>query len=161
MKKEVILAILIGLGMGLFITYGIYRLRTSISNPQVTDLEEATSPSPATTADPALIAIHNPAHGSIQTEKTTTVTGTTTPNSHIVLFVNNTHYISTSDQTGNFSFEVTLTEGANIITIHMLDESGNKAVDERVVVVSSELEELEADTTATETAETTSEENKQ
>lgn len=161
MKKEVVLAILIGLGMGLFITYGVYRLRSSISKPEVTDLSEATSPQPTTASNPALLAIHNPEHGSILVEAATTVTGTTTPNSHVVLFVNNTDYISTSDQTGNFSFEVALTDGANVLSVHVLDENGTSATDERVVVVSDALQELESGEaeTATPAAQTTEEES--
>jgi len=143
MKKEVILAILIGLGMGLFITYGVYRVKSAVADKPTTDLETAIDPTPATTNTPALIAIHNPEHGSIQTEKATTVTGTTTQNSHVVLFVNNTDYISTSDETGNFTFEVDLTTGANYLITHVIDTSGSGAIDERVIIVSSALEELE------------------
>lgn len=143
MKKEVILAILIGLGMGLFITYGVYRVKSSITTPPVTDLEEATDASPTTTATPALIAIHNPEHGQVQTESTITVTGTTTQEAYVVLFVNDIEYISTADETGNFSFEVELDDGVNYITIHVIHNDGTTAQDERVVVVSTALVDLE------------------
>ena len=33
MRKEVLLAIFIGLGLGLFITYGVYQARLSLNNP--------------------------------------------------------------------------------------------------------------------------------
>lgn len=160
MKKEVILAILIGLGMGLFITYGVYRVRTSITTPPVTDLEEATDASPTTTATPALIAIHNPEHGQVQSESTTTVTGTTTENAYVVLFVNDEDFISTADETGNFSFEVDLEDGVNYITVHVIHNDGTTAEDERIVIVSSALEDLEtvASEEATDSAETTEEE---
>ena len=153
MKKEVILAILIGLGMGLFITYGVYRVKSSIVAQPVTDLEEATDPTPSTTSTPALIAIHNPDHGHIQTEATSTVTGTTTENSFVVLFVNNTDYISTSDETGNFTFEVELEAGVNFLVTHVINTAGSSATDERIVIVSDALELLEEpDPEATEAA---------
>lgn len=157
MKKEVILAILIGLGMGLFITYGVYRVKNSITTPPITDLEDATDPTPTTTATPALIAIHNPENGLVTTETEITVTGTTTENAHVVLFVNEVDYISTSDETGNFSFEVSLSQGVNYIQVYVITIDGTTAVDERVVVVSSALAELESqeDETATQSAETT------
>lgn len=154
MKKEVILAILIGLGMGLFITYGVYRVKSSITTPQVTDLDEATEASPTTTATPALIAIHNPEHGRVQTESKTTVTGTTTEDSYVVLFINNVDYISTSDETGNFSFEVELEDGVNYITVHVVKHDGSTATDERIVIVSDVLADLEAPE-ASDSAETT------
>lgn len=150
MKKEVILAILIGLGMGLFITYGVYRVRSSISAPPTTDLEDATGASPTTTSTPALIAIHSPEHGRVQSDASTTVTGTTTENAHVVLFVNNTDFISTSDATGNFSFDVDLDDGVNYLTVHVINTDGSTATDERVVIVSDALEKLE--TAETETA---------
>ncbi|NCN51092.1 MAG: hypothetical protein GW762_01580 [Candidatus Pacebacteria bacterium] len=154
MKKEVILAILIGLGMGLFITYGVYRVKSSIATPQVTDLEQATDASPTTTATPALIAIHNPEHGKVQSESTITVTGTTTENAYVVLFVNDDDSISTSDDTGNFSFEVDLEDGVNYITVHVVKNDGTTATDERIVIVSDALDTLE-NPEATESAETT------
>jgi len=154
MKKEVILAILIGLGMGLFITYGVYRVKSSIATPQVTDLEQATDASPTTTATPALIAIHNPEHGKVQSESTITVTGTTTENAYVVLFVNDDDSISTSDDTGNFSFEVDLEDGVNYITVHVVKNDGTTATDERIVIVSDALDTLE-NPAATESAETT------
>lgn len=160
MKKEVILAVLIGLSMGLFITYGVYRFRTSLTENPTTDLEEATEPSPATASDPALIAIHNPENGTVQTENETTVTGTTSENAHVVLFVNDKDYISTSDATGNFTFTVDLEDGTNILAIHVLNETGTTAVDERIVIVTDLLEEKEVDTDATGSATTTTETTK-
>ena len=129
--------------MGLFITYGVYRVRTAITAPPTTTLEDATEASPSTTTTPALIAIHNPEHGQIVTDPKLTVTGTTTANDHVVLFVNGVSTLSTSDETGNFSFEAELEEDANFITVHVIQTDGTTTTDERVVVLSSALEDLE------------------
>lgn len=139
MKKEVIIAILVGLSMGLIITFGVYRVSSKISEPPETNLTEENTDAEAT-ASAAVIALHSPEDGTVQTETEQTVTGTTTPDSFIVLFVNDQDYISNSDESGNFSFKVELEDGANILRVHVLDAEGNATVEERLVVVSDAFE---------------------
>lgn len=143
MKKEVIIAILVGLTMGLIITFGIYRVTSSITEKPLTDLNTQNLETEAT-ATPTVLALHNPEDGTVQTETELTVTGTTIANSFIVVFVNNEDYISNSDESGNFAIKVTLSQGENIIRVHVLDQEGSATVEERVVVVSDAFEKLEA-----------------
>ncbi|MCB9813607.1 MAG: hypothetical protein H6772_04335 [Pseudomonadales bacterium] len=142
MKKEVLIAIFVGLSMGLIITFGFYRVRTSITDTPTTDLTQDITTG-LETAKPTMLALHSPEDGLIQTENELTVTGTTTPNSFIVLFVNDEDFISNTDDSGNFSFKIELNDGPNILRIHVLDESGETTVEERLVVVSDELEKAE------------------
>ncbi|PIR61641.1 MAG: hypothetical protein COY81_01455 [Candidatus Pacebacteria bacterium CG_4_10_14_0_8_um_filter_43_12] len=136
MKKEVLIAILIGFGLGLTITYSIYRLRTAMEDKPQT-IEEIVSTTPSPSADTqSMLAILTPADGSIQTEKTATVAGSTFANAFVVLFVNNTDYTQTSDESGNFSFEVKLDDGSNVLKAHVLNENGEVVTKESVVVVS-------------------------
>jgi hypothetical protein len=143
MKKEIFIAIFVGLSMGLIITFGVYRVKNSLSVTPNTDFIEEDVNSDATPT-PTLLALHSPEDGSIQTEKELTVTGTTIPNAFVVLFVNDTDFISNSDESGNFSFNVELEDGVNIIRIHVLDENGTSSVEERLVVLSSAFDDLEA-----------------
>ena len=136
MKKEVLIAILIGFGLGLTITYSIYRLRTAMEDKPQT-IEEIVSTSPTPSADTqSLLAILSPTDGSIQSENTTTVAGTTLANAFVVLFVNDNDYLQTSDESGNFSFEVKLDDGSNVLKAHVLNENGEVVTKESVVVVS-------------------------
>jgi hypothetical protein len=147
MKKEILIAILVGLGMGLIITFGFYRVRTSITSPPVTDFDQETSQDSAESSPTAsMLALHNPEDGTVQTEEQVTVTGTTIPNTYVVMFVNNDDFISTTDESGNFSFRAKLTNGANVIRVHVVDADGYTIVEERLVVVSDvfKLEEEEA-----------------
>lgn len=137
MKKEVLIAILIGFGLGLTITYGIYRLRTALEDqPQTIADIVSGSPTPSPEVN-SLLAMLTPEDGSIQTEKKTTVAGSTIPNSYVILFVNNSDYIQTSDDSGNFSFDVPLETGSNVLIVHVLNESGEVITKEKVVVVSN------------------------
>ncbi len=147
MKKEILIAILVGLSMGLIITFGVYRVKTSITHhPNNNQLNTQTQEE--ATATPTLLALHSPEDGTVQTTKELTVTGTTTPNSMIVLFVNNQDFISTTDDSGNFSFQVELEEGSNVIRVHVLNNESEAVVEERLVVVSDIFEQEEASNSA-------------
>lgn len=144
MKKEVLLAIMIGLTMGLLITYGIYRVQSAINQPPVTDVLETATESAGTaeTAPPTVIALHSPLQGAVQTDGEVIITGTTIPDSNIVIFINNDETITKSDKSGSFTHNATLESGTNIIRVHVIDAGGNSAVQERVVVVSDIFERL-------------------
>lgn len=144
MKKEVLIAIMIGLTMGLLITYGIYRVQSAINQPPITDVLEESATNSAQVAAPTVIALHSPEQGKVQTTSEVIITGTTIADSFIVVFVNDTEAITTSDRSGSFTYEATLAEGTNIIRVHVIDESGNTATEERVVVVTDLFERLAA-----------------
>ena len=143
MKKEVLIAIFVGLSMGLIITFGVYRVTNTMTEKPVAEFTELTQETQAT-ATPTVLALHNPEDGTIQTETELTVTGTTIANSFIVVFVNDEDYLSSSDESGNFAIKVTLAEGENIIKTHVLDVNGTSVTEERLVVVSDAFEKLEA-----------------
>lgn len=142
MKKEVLIAIFVGLSMGLIITFGVYRVMSSITEKPVAEFVQETQTE--VTATPTVLALHSPEDGIIQTETDLTVTGTTIANSFIVVFVNDEDYISTSDESGNFTIKVELETGENIIRVHVVDVNVAHTVEERFVVVSNAFEKLEA-----------------
>jgi len=138
MKKEIVIAILIGLSLGLFITYGVYQAKTGISTKSDQDQKTlALTPAPNQEFAGELI-LNSPEDGLIQTEKTISVSGTTLPSSFIVVFVGNDENITNSDGSGNFSTGVNLDSGVNIITIVVLDENGRSISVKRTVIVSDE-----------------------
>ncbi len=138
MKKETAVAVLIGLTLGLIITYGVYNARLALTkkpahNKQTAAIQNDTIT--PTSENNQLITLHNPQDGTVQIEKKTTVTGTSTPLQQLVLFVNNTSYIRQSDDAGNFSFEVPLTVGSNILTLTTSDSENRIISVERTVIV--------------------------
>jgi len=137
MKKEVLIAVLIGFGLGLAIMYGLYRVRVAMTDkPQPIEEIVKATPSPTSEAE-TVIALHSPQDGIIQTEKTTTVAGTTLPNAYVVIFVNDQDNITLADESGNFSFVAHLESGSNVIATHVVDNDGNTYTKERVVIVSN------------------------
>lgn len=154
MKKEVLIAILIGFGLGLIITYGLYRMRSSFMQPptQVATLPVEENAGGEETA--SVLALHKPDAGTVQTENTTTVTGTTFPESFVVLFINEDDVIVETDETGNFSYEATLTAGTNVIRAHAVSPEGETYTVERVVVVTDIFTQSPATDSATTDTET-------
>lgn len=138
MKKEIVIAILIGLSLGLFITYGVYQAKTGVSRKTKQDQNTlALTPAPDQEFSGELI-LNSPEDEIIQSETTTSVSGTTLPSSFVVVFVDNDETITTSDESGNFSVEVNLNDGVNIITTIVIDENGRSISDTKTVIVSDE-----------------------
>lgn len=137
MKKEFLLAIIVGLVMGLFITYGVYYSQKSEEQTQIaTTIEELEKiESSADIEVNGLLTIYNPIDESIIEDKSTTVTGKALAQAFVVIFVNDNPIVTQADETGNFSKEVNLKDLANIIRVHAIDESGQDYVVERTVVV--------------------------
>lgn len=151
MRKEILLAIVIGLLVGLVLTYGFYLASSAMRRPPTNSPDSQTTQqqNPDPSAGGALSVV-SPVDESVQTSQRVTIAGTTIANSFVVIFVNEEEHITTADSSGNFSIEAELDLGSNVITIHAIDEDGNKTVVERtVVVVTSETTD-----TATESAST-------
>lgn len=140
MRKEVIIAIVVGLILAFVITVAVNRASQVLKRqPVQTTINEqklgaSTSPEVTTQAS-RILAVHNPKDGLIQPEKSTIVTGSTDPNLPVVLLVNTKEHVSLSDAAGNFSFSVPLTDGANVLTLYVLQNDGTSLTDRRTVIV--------------------------
>ncbi len=137
MRKEVIIAIILGLGLGFVITFGVYRTRAALrTTPTSQQQADALKTPPSLIAPPAEqdLALHNPDDGTITTDSSTVVTGSSEPNVPVVLLVNSTEYLSTADASGNFSFDVPLRDGSNVLTVYVLREDGSSYTDQRTII---------------------------
>ena len=129
MKKEVLIAIIIGFIFGLVITVGIYTARKSLNardqmtNPQSLDQ----SPTGYNSNSTHSINITSPPVYTISDTTEVTITGITTPNSMVAAISTESHHITSADNQGNFSSKVTLDAGENIVKISSYDISGNSA----------------------------------
>lgn len=133
MKKEIIIAILLGLSLGLFITYGLYRSRNSANDKSVPSIQEVLeNPDKANVL--STLVLHSPDDESIVSESEITIAGDTQPNNFVVIFVNEENFITTADDAGAFSISAELEDGSNVILIHSVDEDGKETVEERMVV---------------------------
>ena len=159
MRKELLLAIFIGMAMGLIITFGIYQSRENTRenrNHQTDNLVKQQANDDL--KENSQLSITTPEENLLVDQEKLIVSGNTNSNSFVVIFVNNQENISTSDESGNFSLEVTLDEGGNLIEIYSLDEDGNSISKTRSVIYDedylneNENEEVSEETDNTEEA---------
>lgn len=136
MRKEILIAIIIGLVMGLFITYGYYHSQQTTEVNQITNIEgEKSSDSSLTNLNTGKLTLFSPENETVQADEIVKITGNTTQNSNVIIYVNDTPFITQSDETGNFSKELKLRPLANIINVHSVDSTGEVVVITRTVVV--------------------------
>ncbi len=146
MKKEIFFAVLLGLAVGLIITYGVYRAQTgSIRQQAQTFLE---SPPPTSSPEVSSLVLHSPLDESIVDTAEVAVAGTTQPSSFVVIFTNDKETITTADTTGAFSSKSTLETGSNVITVYSLNEDGQVVTKEIVVIYTTQPLEESASTQA-------------
>ena len=135
MRKEIFVAILIGLIMGLFITYGFYHSQRTTEPNQVTNIVDDNVEVDSPSSENGKLTLFSPENEIIQAENKVKVTGSTGENSTVIIYVNNEPIITQADETGNFSKEVSLDSLANIISVYSVDSSGEVNSATRTVVV--------------------------
>lgn len=125
MRKEVILAVIIGILLGGVILYGINLANNSSKqNPDNNEIEEnnsKTTPTPSKKLDNQ-INIVIPQNNSVVTESSITIKGTSKPNSNIAIISESDDLIILSDNNGNFSSDINLISGENTITVTTVDD---------------------------------------
>ena len=140
MRKEVILAIVGGVALGLLVIGGLWwtNKTTTEENPIVP------SPTPLITQAPTLtpalslpLEIINPENESIIEEEKITLEGKTAPESVVVVIYPEGENIVEADEEGNFETEITLVGGANEIKVTAYDEEGNQAEKSLTLVYST------------------------
>lgn len=137
MRKEILLAVFVGITLGLMITFGIYQNRENSKTGQNSDTDQLinspTSTESATLQDPQLV-INSPEEELLTSEAELIVSGSANPNNFVIILVNDVETISNTDQAGNFSVKVKLELGGNLIEIISLDEDGKQISKQRTVV---------------------------
>lgn len=123
MRKEVILAVIIGVLLGGVILYGI-NLANNASKDTTSEetIESTTKATPTPTKSNNLISIAIPLDNSVVTESVVSLKGTTKPNLNIAIISENDDLLTTSDKTGSFSANINLINGENKITVTIVDE---------------------------------------
>lgn len=120
MRKEILLAIIVGVIFGLGATFGIYTLRQKIFRNTTPDAIEQSklgvesSPLPSGNSR---LNITNPQQDTFVEEKTVQVVGRALPDSLVTILASGNEFIATADKDGDFSIEVTLVEGGNKLTV--------------------------------------------
>jgi len=139
MRKEVILAIVGGVALGLLVIGGLWW-----TNRATTEESLNITPTPVLEQSPTLIPtpslsleIISPEDESIIEEEKVTLEGKTAPESVVVVIYPEGENIVEADEEGNFETEITLVGGANEIKVTAYDEEGNQAEKNLTLVYST------------------------
>lgn len=136
MKKEITFAIVIGLVVGLIITFGVYRARQAVTGSSTINVDSSPTLQPSTSEkEPFLLS--EPQDESLIAEAQTRVSGQTFPNAAILVLTGKGETIGVADSKGNFSFSVPLETGANVITVRVMSDTREALEIVRTVVVST------------------------
>lgn len=149
MRKEVLVAILIGFGIGLVVTLGIFTARKALTTSgtggqqPVSPAGEAKTPtgqsvSPTPKVDSAHgVTVTSPNDGEVTSAEKISVSGATTPGATVAISGGETDVVTVSDGKGQFSAEITLVGGDNEIRIISFRPEGEKAETVLTVVYST------------------------
>lgn len=124
MRKEVVLAVITGIILGGVILYGLNLANNSVQTqkPDETGIAKpSTAPTQITTT--SNLSFVSPQNHAVITDTAITLKGTAKPNTEIAIVSENDDILTTSDGQGNFSANITLINGENIITIASVDSN--------------------------------------
>jgi len=145
MRKEIIFAIIIGLALGLLITFGIYTANKALKKKEGPQTITNTSPTPSPTAliPEISLEITEPDDNRVFTKSEATISGKTSKEAILTILTEGNEYFSQADENGLFSKKITLIKGANTVKIVATDLLGNKTEKELTLVYTSKLTEEE------------------
>ena len=130
MKKEILIAIIIGFILGLIITFGIWTanksLKNGVQNKQKTE-ENLPTPTPSQNEEGIFLEITSPLNNDIISKEDITIEGQTKPQAVIAIIYQEGEELIQADSQGNFSADITLVGGANEIQISAYDDQNNEA----------------------------------
>jgi len=142
MRKEIVIAIIAGITVGLAIAFGAWRANSALKVKQNDD-NQTTSTTQQQTNTPTQekldISLVHLEDYDVFTETPVKITGITKPGSIVVISGENQDYTLESASDGTFEQDVDLTGGVNQILFSVLDKNGEKANKKVTVVYSSEF----------------------
>lgn len=132
MKKEILIAIIIGFVLGLVITFGIWTANKSLKegastqSSQITENETNITPSPQ--AEEKLpLTIISPENNALVNQEKLEIVGKTSPKAMVAIVYEEGGKIIEADEKGDFTMEITLVGGGNEINISAFDSQNNEA----------------------------------
>jgi hypothetical protein len=128
-RKEVTVAIIIGLILAVLITGGILRARTAIRNMQKNNAGITSNPQTGNHGNNpsnSLFLELETEDNSVTDIDTLTVKGKTLPNTYIAITGEKGEYLIVPNELGSFSQDITLIKGANTIVVTVYLEDGQK-----------------------------------
>lgn len=144
MKKEVLIAVLSGLIIGLIITVGIYTANRSLEQQKAKKISQTQTPQPTPQADQnqKLLTITSHENFDLIDQSEISLSGIAWPDAVVALMTEKDNQITTADSDGIFSFKFSLIKGYNEISLVAADETGTTQTQNLVLTYSTTKIEL-------------------
>ena len=128
LKKEVTVAVIIGLILAALVTGGVVRARHALKSLKLPFKENATTTftNKPDAKDPQLFLDLETPDNSVTDTPRLTLTGKTLPATYIAILGEKNEYLIVPTELGSFSQEIGLVKGANTIKISIYQADGQK-----------------------------------
>lgn len=135
MRKEIIIAIFVGVVLGGIFTYGIRRANLAYKpSDNISQTEEiVTNENDFDNQTISSLSLLSPEQNDVYLENTVTVTGITKPKSTVVISAEDDDFVLTSDNSGEFTQEIELIGGLNSILVKVFSKT--KTIGEKTLNV--------------------------
>jgi hypothetical protein len=142
MIKELVLAIILGALLGFGLTGGfvaVQKSKTTSTTAQITPMitpqetisgtvtTPTTIPPEDTSTDNHQLIVESPENESIVANSQITIKGSTSPQSHLIITTPIKTYYLIADNAGNFSTDIEIESGINLIQMESIDSKDNQA----------------------------------
>lgn len=128
MRKELLIAIIVGFGLGLVIIFGIKTANQAVNKTAPSGTQITAEPSPTTApAQKFLLTVNRPEDNAISDKEKIEIAGQTSSDATVAIVFTDGEKIIQTDDNGSFSGEITLTGGINQIEITAYDQNNNEA----------------------------------
>lgn len=135
MRKEVLFAVLAGLGLGLVVAFGAWRANLALSSKDKGEAEASPTPKPE-----FAITLAKPADLDVFTQNPVTLSGITKGSAYVAISAEEKDYFVQADAKGAFEISIELVGGVNEIVITAFDEKGSEVTLKLLLVYSTEFE---------------------
>jgi len=120
---ETVVAIFVGIVLGIIIASGFWYLKNSLKTlPKNTTGSANTTITPQPENKQLFLEINTPLDQTISNEKDLELSGKTNPNTIVILSYNQNDYILRASEQGNFSTNIKLDSGINILYLTAANE---------------------------------------
>lgn len=139
MRREVLVAIILGVGLGILVAFGVWRANIALSDktPQAqTSDKNSKSQEEAVFSN---LVITQPEDLSVVSVDTILVKGSSSPKSTVVVLSDGQQEVYPAREDGNFESQIKLEAGINEIVVISVDETGNEEEQKLNIVYSTEF----------------------
>lgn len=140
MRKEVLIAIIIGFVLGLVITFGVWTANKAMKETPQKDQQASENAQETTTPTPtpeSVLTITSPEDNFLSDKEKIDVSGKTTPQATVVILFEQGEKIIEADGQGSFTAQITLVGGGNVIKVSSFDQQGKESTQAISVVYST------------------------